>query len=323
MDYGKILRRSWDITWNHKFMIVLGFLAGLGTFSSSSGSNSNYQFNEGDLQRMMGPEFAEQAAAFWAAAGVVIMGIICLFMIIGLVLWLLRLTAEAGMIDAASRLDAGQKVTFGEALSAGWHKVGRMVGLNLIFFALFFIFFLIVALIMGLGLAGAIGTSDFGNNADVGGIIAALGFGILTLVCCLMCVFVVIAVIVGILYPFAQRAIVLEDAGVIAGLRRGWQVIKDNLGEVIVLLILFFLIGLAVGAVTFAIFIPLAAISFAPIGIRMFTEGSFEALDIGLGLAGILCFGLIAAAISSIFTAFKSSAFTLAYQEFTDKNLKA
>lgn len=321
MDYGNILRRSWDIIWNHKFMIVLGFLAGLGTASGSSGSNTNYQMDQGDFPVFSGPEITEQAAAIWAAAGVVIMGLLCLFFIIGIILWLLRLTAEAGMIDAASRLDAGQKATFGEAMSAGWHKLGRMVGLNLVFFVLFFAFFLVFALIVGLGVAGAVGTTDFNSDADIGGLIAGLSITIITVVCCLLCLFLVIALIVGIIYPFAQRAIVLEDRGVFAGLSRGWQVIRENLGEVIILLILFLLLGFAVGAVIFAIFLPIAALSIAPIGIRMFTEGTMEVMDIGLGLAGILCFGIIAAAIRSIFTAFKSSAFTLAYQEFTDKKL--
>ena len=165
MDYGNILRRSWDIIWNHKFMIVLGFLAGIGTLSGGGGNNGsgvNYQLSEGDLPFLMEPEFSEQVVALAAAAGVLLLGLICLFFVIAVVLWLVRLTAEAGMIDAASRLDAGEKVTFGEALSAGWQKIWRMIGLNLVLFGIFFVLAIIIALVMGFSLAGFIGGTAAG-----------------------------------------------------------------------------------------------------------------------------------------------------------------
>jgi len=128
--------------------------------------------------------------------------------------------------------------------------------------------------------------------------------------------------VVNILYPFAQRAAVLEDMGVVASIGRGWQVIKENLSEVIVLLLIFLLLGLLVGVVTLAVFLPLAALSFAPTAIRLISGGTFEVMDIVLASGGLLCMMLIGAAINAIFVSFRSSAFTLAYGEFTGKQPK-
>lgn len=318
MDYGNILRRSWDVIWNHKFMLVLGFLAALGSGVSGSGggNNSNYTLDGSEFDRI--PQVSENLAAALAAAGVIIASLLCVLFIVGIVLWLLRLTAQAGMIDAAYRLDAGEKVTFGEAIAAGWQKLGRMVGLNIVLFGIFFLMALIGVLVLVLG-AGATAAGASVGEGDMGGLIAGLGMGLLALICCLMCVFLLVAIVVNVLYPFAQRAVVLEDMGVIASIGRGWRVIKENVGEVIILLLIFLLLGFLVGAVTFAVFLPLAALSFAPTAIRLLSGGAFEAMDIIVALGGLSCMILFGAAINAIFVAFRSTAFTLAYGEFTSK----
>lgn len=321
MDYGKILRRSWDIIWNHKFMMVLGFLAALGSGSynwSGGGGNSGTSFDGSEFGAF--PQMTENLAAVLATASVVIIGLICFFFIVGILLWLLSLTAQAGLIDGASRLDAGEKVTFGEAFSAGWKKLGRMVGINIILFGIFAVFAIIGVVVLagaaGISFAGAASSAD-----DFTALMAGLGVGFIALFCCLFCALFIYGIIASIIYPFAQRAAVLEDKGVMDSIRRGWRVIRDNLGEVIVLLIIFFVIGLIVGAVTFAVFIPVVAISFAPIGLRLFGNETIQVLDVVLATGGILCLILLGAVISSVYEAFRSTAFTLAYQEFVNKDL--
>ncbi len=325
MDYGNLLRRSWNVIWNHKFMLVLGFLAALGSGAGSGGgSNSNYTADGSEFESLpfeSFPQIADNMEAVMAgvaAVSAIIVGLLCFFLIVAIVLWLVRLTAQAGMIDAAYRLDAGEKVTFGQAISAGWHKLGRMVGLNLVLFGLFFLFLIIGLLVLGLG-AGVTAAGAAASEGDVGALVGGLGAGLFALICCLMCVFLLVAILVSVLYPFAQRAAVLEDRGVFASISRGWQVIRDNLGEVIVLLILFMILGFLVGAVTFAVFIPVAALAFAPTAIRLFSGGTFEVMDIVLASGGLLCMILFGAAINAIFVAFRSAALTLAYGEFTSK----
>lgn len=328
MDYGNLFRRSWDVIWNHKFMWVLGFLSALGSgLSSSGGSNTNYsvdgsEFDQLPFERI--PEISQNMDAIMAAvaaAGAILVVVMCLLFIVGIILWLVRLTAQAGMIDAANRLDAGQKVTFGEAISAGWHKLGRMVGLNLVFFGIFFllaIVVLVVIIAMSLGIGASAAGATF-SESDVGALVGGLGMGLVGLICCFMCLFMLVGIIVSVLYPFAQRAAVLEDRDVFASISRGWQVIRENLAEVIILVLIFLFLGFVVGAVVFAVFLPLAALSFIPMGIRLFSGGTFEVMDIVLACGGLLCITLLGAAINAIYVAFRSTMVTLAYGEFTGK----
>ncbi len=190
MDYGNILRRSWDIIWNHKFMMVLGFLAALGNGISSGGGNggggnTGYSFDGSEFNAL--PQVTENLGAILATVGVLMMGLICFLIILGLILWLLRLTAQAGLIDAAARLDAGEKVSFGEAFSAGWQKLGRMIGINLVLFGVFIIIavvgFLVLAFAIGASFAGAAG-----SGSDMAALLGSLGVGFIALSCCLFCV---------------------------------------------------------------------------------------------------------------------------------------
>ncbi len=249
-------------------------------------------------------------------------GALCFALILGIALWLLRLTAEAGLIDAAGRLDAGQKLTFSDAFRAGWSKIWQMIGLSLLLFGGVALLILIVTVLAGAIIGGTIaGAAAGGSGSDAAALFAALGAGMAALLCCLICGLALFAILVGVIHTFAQRAIVLENRGVIDSIKRAWQIIRANLGEVIILLILFLVLGLLVSAIIAAIFIPIGAISFGPGAARLFSGEPLSALDILLMVVGGLVLAVIVAAIRSFYTAFESAAYTLAFQEFTDKSL--
>ncbi len=321
MNYGDILNRSWRIVWNFKFMILLGFLAALG--SGMSSSNVNYTADSSDFQNFPmtnWPGNMPDPAQVMAVIGALAVGAACVAFIIGIALWILRLTAEAGLIDAASRLDAGQKVTFGEAMRAGWGKIWSMIGLSLLMFGVVLAIIIVVMLIFGLSIGGTV-AGGIAAGEDMAGAFAALGAGLVALLCCVICGIALLAIVLSIIYIFAQRAIVLENEGVLDGIRRGWEVIRANLGEVIILLILFVFLGFVVSAIVALVSIPLAALSFGPGAWRFFSGESLGPLEIILMVVGGLAWIVVVAAIRSFFTAFSSSAYTLAFQEFTDKQL--
>ncbi len=179
---------------------------------------------------------------------------------------------------------------------------------------------LVVMLLFGLGIGGTIAGGIAGGE-DLAGLFAAVGIGLAALLCCVICGIALLAILLSIIYIFAQRAIVLEDRGVIDGIRRGWEIIRANLGEVIILLIIFMFLGFVVSAIVALVSLPLAALSFGPGAWRLFSGESLGPLEIVLMVVGGLAWIVIVAAIRSFYTAFSSSAFTLAFQEFTDKQL--
>lgn len=317
MDYGNVLRRSWQVTWQHKFMIALGFLASLG---GGLNSTSSYRADANDMQSL--PFMNGNMDAMLPALGAMALGAFCFLFILGIAFWLLKLVSEAGLIDAAYHLDSGQESSFRSAMSTGWHKLGKLVGLNLLLFGAIALVVAVLIAVFGVSLAGAIGGAAFGGE-DAMTAMAGVGAGLIALFCCLLCGVILLSLLVGILYTFAQRALVLEDRGVIDSIRRGWQVVRENLGEVIILLILFFLISIGVGIAVAVILIPLGIFSVGPTALRLFAGEQVGAFDIGLMILGFLIMAVLGAAIRSIYTSFHSSAFTLAFKEFTEKQLPA
>ncbi|MFL7838712.1 MAG: hypothetical protein AB8I52_07985 [Candidatus Promineifilaceae bacterium] len=330
MDYSNLLSRSWHVVWDHKFMIVLGFLAALGSGMSSNGNNFNYKVDGSEFQNLpfidapfSPPNFNEILPVLGAMAA----GLICVAVIIGIALWILRLTAEAGMIDSASRLDAGQKVTFSEAMSTGWSKIWSFIALDLILFGTVFLVIMIALALMALTVGGSIaagvaGGANTGQDfADMVGPLMALGGGVVGLICCLLCVLFIFFILIMVITNFSRRAIVLENRGVVDGIQRAWEVIRANLGDLIILLILFMVLSLIVGLITAAVALPLGALAIAPGAARLLSGGTLGTLDVILMVIGGLAVIVVVAAIRSFYTAFESSAYTLAFQEFTDKQI--
>lgn len=312
MDYGDLLRRSWNIIWNNKFMLVLGFLAALG--SGVGSSNANYSMDSGDFTNFPVPPGRVEEVI--AAVSAVVFLLICVAFVVGIVLWLIRLISQAGLISAASRLDAGEKVSFRDAFSAGWQKLWSLVGLNIVLYGVFVILG-IIALVIFAGSIGAIVSAAVSGagQQEIAGL--AGGFGILALcLFCLLCILVPVGIIVTLIYPFAQRALVLENTGVIDSIRRGWNVIRANVGDVLILILLFLLLNLLVAVIVFAVLLPLGALTFGPLLVRLFSEGAIQPLDVGLAIVGGLAIGLIGAVINATYVAFRSTAVTLAYEIF-------
>lgn len=318
MDYGNLLKRSWDIVWNNKFLFVLGFLAALGSGGGGSNANGNfnYQFGPDDVPS----EMLDQVTRFWAQYGALVIGLACLGFIIAIILWLVRLAAQASLISAVERIEAGEKMTFGEAFSAGVGKLGRMVGLNVVMYGPFTLFGLLAA---GAGLATAwtafSSAAAGASQSDIEAIFGGIGI-FWVCIACVACLIVPLMLFVSVIYPFAQRGTILRDLSVMDSIRHGWQLVKANAGDVVLLVVLFIVLGVLFGFATFIVLIPFALVSLAPgIASLVMSEGSFDFGNILLLAGGGICIGLVAAAVNSIMVAFRSTAVTLAYQEFTNK----
>jgi hypothetical protein len=119
------------------------------------------------------------------------------------------------------------------------------------------------------------------------------GVGIVAVLACLL---VPIALLLGLLRTFANRACMLEDAGVFAAYRRGFSVLTRNFGPALVL----FLIQIAVSV---------------GIGIAMILPGIVMALCCLLWPLLILIQGAIAAYFSTLWT--------LAWRQWTGQAVQA
>ncbi|MCB8986192.1 MAG: hypothetical protein H6661_00350 [Ardenticatenaceae bacterium] len=309
MDYGQVISDAWRITWNNKYLWVLGFLAAL-TSVGSNGNSFNYSFNEGD--------FANPAQA--ARIGGLVLGLVCLFMIIGLVLLLVSVAARGGLIEAVNRLDDGEKLTLGEAFSAGTKSMWRLIGVYLVTFLPLIIIGIVVAIIAVAAFGGTVAMSSLENPNSL----LAGGLGIFGLCMCLLaCALIPISIVLTFVAELGARATVINRMRITESISRGWQIFRANMGPVIILAILLFVIGIIVSVVMAMILLPLSLIVFGPALVSIIanegTLGSVGPLNMAWMIGGGLCLGVIGAALMSVYQTWMSAVWTLAYKALTGK----
>ena len=243
MEYGKLVNRSVNLVWQNKFLIVLGFLASLGSGSfpggggGGGGGNGNGQpFGEpGQF-----PEFGEEIAGLAIGA---IIALLCVVFIVAIALWVVSTIARGGLIAGVDSIESGEKTNFSQAWSAGWQRAWSLLGIGLLPAIPGLILFIVGLLVLGVyGGVSALFGQEFAS-------IGTAGLGVTIAV--LACIVIPIALVLAILRNFAERACMLEDLGVIDSYRRGSNVLTANLGEAILLFLLQIAIFVVLGILLF------------------------------------------------------------------------
>lgn len=310
MDYMGTLRRGWDITWKNKWLWLLGFLAALGG-GSSFGSSSNYSSGSSDVSGAAPNVTPEMIAAIVGGAFLVL----CIAFIVGILMWLVSLASKGGLITAVAELDRGQETRFGTAFRQGWRKVLPLIGMTLVLYGVV----IVLAIILAIGFGGSlIAALSAGANMDSNAMAGLLGTaGVIFL--CLLCLLIPLSIVLSFIYPFAFRGMMLRNMGVMESIRHGWAVLRSHLGDILVLGLIFFVIGLLVGLVSGAI-IGLLGVSTGLISVLM-SGGEPTTAQIVAGIVGFLATAVVFAIISAIVIAWRSATFTLAYEQWTGKDV--
>jgi hypothetical protein len=287
MDYGSILSRAWNIIWEHKWLILLGVLVALGSSSggASGRGNVNYVLDEGDFDFDM-PRW--DMPGFRGDLDVPVLAIVAALLfisiavVIGTALWVVATVSRGGLIAGVSTIDGGGASSFGAAWNAGWRMGWRLLGIGILPAIPGFIL-----AIAGLGALG-VWAGVYGLFGDRSIWMPGAGLGVLFAV--LACLLIPIALVLGLLRTFANRACMLEDLGVIASYRRGLSVLVENIGPALIL----FLLQIVIGAV---------------LAVMLFLPGLIMVLCCILWPVLLLLRGAIAAYFSTMWT--------LAWREWT------
>ena len=305
MNYGDTLKRGWQLAWNNKWLWLLGFLAALGG-GSGAASNSNYRMDPGTTPGTISPELAA------GLTGVALL-LCCVGIIVGILLWLVSLASKGGLITGVAELDRGQPSSFGRAFRQGWKKLLPLVGMTLLVFAVVIVLGIILAIGFAGTLAAALGAGASMDSNALAGLLGTAGFVFL----CLLCLLIPLSLVLNLIYAFAYRGIMLRDMPVMDSIRHGWRVVREHVGEILLLGLIFFVVNLIIGAVATGI-IGLLGISSGLFGLMM-SGGEPTTTQIVAGIVGVLATFIIFAIISAIFTTWRSATFTLAYQQWTGK----
>lgn len=242
MDYSGTLRRGWDITWQNKWLFLLTLLP----FAISLISLPLSLLN-GTVDPTAAP------AEVVASAGRSLL-LACVSLILSLLAALLTLVTHAARVAGVARAARGEVTGFGRSLGEGWRALPRLLGLALLLYVPPIVLFIVAFLAVLVPVTMASLSGDPGQS----GIMAGMGTVGVILFCCLYIAFVLVLILVGCIFTFAGRGIVLRNLGVMASLRHGWQVVRENLGQIILLALPFGLIYLVLGLVFGALFMLLA-----------------------------------------------------------------
>ncbi|MFZ5918776.1 MAG: DUF7544 domain-containing protein [Chloroflexota bacterium] len=291
MSFGKILGRAWEITWRWKVLWVLGFLVSLSQTWSQIGNRSDWVERRGGY---MPPEI-----------GGALLALACLAVLIGIALWVLSVIARGALIGGVQQVEQEGATSLGQAWRAGVSRFWTLFGIGILTsLPTLLMVFVIVAAFVG-PLVADVAIS--GHDEPRAGIALSLLCG--TPLCCLT---IAGAIVLTQLQKYADRAAVLEGLGWIEAIKRGWQVLKENLAPTVMLWLIFLGIGLVlffvIGGGIFVLSLPF-------LGILMSSEPE------GWLLIPLVCGGLltvvIGALIGSVVETFTSATWTLAYREMT------
>ena len=312
MDFGEILTKAWKIIWKFKILWVFGILAsfgrgggGGGGGSGARGDSSNFNFDSNNFQNLP-PEWQHgmdsstqfMSSIQWWMIALFVLGTILLVLIVTVI----SIVGKNGLILGTKQADEGaQKLTFGELFSSAMKYFWRVFGFSLLTgLAMFVVIMVLMLPVIFLG-------------------VATQGAGMLCLIP-LMCVIIPAFMVIGAVLEQGIIAIVVEDCGIIEGLKRGWKVVKSNFWNIVLMAIL---LGIITGIVGFIISLPLI-LAFLPMilpAIQAVSKGAFDfaafqtPLLISLGLCCLIYPFILVA--NGILVAYEQSAWTLTYLRLT------
>ncbi len=318
MDFGEVLTKAWKIVWKFKILWIFGILASCGTRGGGGFSGGgNYQTNSTPGQIPNAPNIPPglednlfKFVRFFENPAViaVFISLICVLILLTV---FFAIMGRIGLIKGVVEADAGaERLSFGELWKSGLRYFWRVLGLSLLIGSPILLFYL--ALVIG-GVLIFLTYLSGSQGSSLGPAAPAL-LALIPVICILVCVVFLFAIVISFLAPQAERAIVIENEGVIGGLRRGWSVLTKNLGPILIIWFITVVIGVAVGILValplFIILVP-AFIAFVAGG----NNPSFAPLIIaGLCLVAYIPVSLVA---NGILTAYLESVWTLTYLRLT------
>ncbi len=304
MNYSEILSRAWQIIWKHKVLWIFGILAGCANSGGGgSGNGNNFRSTGSGQAPAQLQSYLDRMEQFIKSVPeqiwiMIAIGALLLILILLVLKIFLGTIGAIGLIRGTQQADQDMdaRLTFGELFKGSLPYFCRVFLLNL----LVGLVFLVVGIIVAVGV--------------VLGAVVTLG---LILICLLplLCLLIPLGVAVGVVIEQATIAIVVENLGILDGLRRGWEVVKTNVGPMIVM---WLILGLAIGGIGgILIGLPMILV-FAPLLIGWFTQAQ-RALETGLVVSLVCCMAYLPFLIlfSGILQSYVRSAWTLTFLRLT------
>jgi len=309
MNFGQIIKRSWQLICKYRFLWWLGILALFTESGFASLPNLNlYGFGNAFSQPEQPSNFTPSDAShilgastqnFWSNYAILILLGTVLILILVIVILYLSYCAKAGLILAVENYETENKpYNFKIAFCKGKLFFWRLFGLNLLIGLFLFLTFLVLAspVVIALVISRALPV-----------LALVVGYGILAAIFS-----IVLVVYLTIALKLAERIIVLENKRVSAAIEQARHLVRIQLGNS--LLAWLINLGIALGYV-FGLSIALLFVGgiLLGLGLIIYFIAKIWAAAIFAGIA-VIALAMALLFVNGIFTAFISSYWTLSYK---------
>ncbi|HJR80476.1 MAG TPA: hypothetical protein VJ821_10415 [Anaerolineales bacterium] len=290
-NFGEVLTRAWQINWKHKVLWIFGIFAGCGR-GGGGGSGGGQVSGSGDQPFPQFEQFFQQMGQWIEENPWIVAVVILLVIVLVIVSIFLGTIGRIGLIRGTYQAETGtERLNFGEVFSESMPYFWRVFGLSLLIFLIALVVF--IPLVLG-------GTLFSALTAGIG----------------LLCLFPLICLLIPLLWALsvvieqANVAIVLENLGIGDGFRKGWEVVRANVGPIVLLTLIIFI---GSGVVGFLIALPIIAAVFPLI----FSAASNNTTPIWITVICCTVYFPILLLLSGILNAYVQSVWTLTYMRLT------
>ncbi len=323
LQYGQIFAEAFSIFRRHPILWVAGIISAL--FNGGVGGNFNFNTNiqtqfptptqPGEL-----PDFGKMIEGTWiedvianpvpyVAVG---FALIVLFSIIRLIFGTWAESALYAMVDEA---DTTGETTLGRGWGRARTRLGSLIGANLLLVLPIILTFGLSFALLGpvyltLFRAIALPPEEAAQVFEQAG--AAMFAPMMIAFPLLCCLGFPVLILSALLRVYALRAVLLEDLGAWAGIKRSWQIVRRQLGYTLLNGVILFVFGAVMGLL---ISLPAAGVWMRVVS-NVFQTGEPFALTSDAIFLGIYLFlsGLL---FGGIFTSFSSALWTKLFKAFT------
>lgn len=329
MDYSKILKRSWEITWKNKWLwipaLVLSSFSGGGGSGGGGGSSSNSSQSAPEVDPNTINDVKEKASdvlgattdylSYWFASvsvsdwiffGVLVFTLVVIGMIVILTLtnW-----AKGALILGFEDADNNKEVTLKSISPYGWANVKKLIIFGLISTGMSLLTFISTMIIVGLGyllttLLGVFGTI----------LLVFLGiFGFLF--------FLFVILIFTMISVYAERLIVIKGFSPWEAWKKGLSLSRGNFFSTLVMGIINSALGFSVGCLGVIALLILFAVPSFMLVYPIFKDGFVvpSIPQIAAIIFFIVLFFSINLMIKAVFTVFKYGNWNLFFKEVSQK----
>lgn len=301
MNYLGIIKRAYQITLNHRYLWILGILAG-GIGGGVRGLNislpSNTSFKTDKFDQIILDKYPT-LIDFWNQYWGPILVIVFALILLGIIFTIISVVSQGALLGAVESAEKKETNNFWQGIGFGFRKFWQVFGIGL-FLALLVILSLIILVVpLIIFIISKIW-------------VLAVVYGLL-----LFFINLVFYLFLGIIFPYSLRMAVLGNLGVRGAIKNSWSFFNKNWQEIVIIWLILCAIGIGIGIGLILLFLLVGGL-LAGIGLAIFLISKI-ALYIYAGVFGLALVALMII-ISGIINAFNSSVYTLTYLELSKKS---